>query len=99
MAMKTSLGGSCFLGDTDPIPYPCKFPIKVMGLRQDGFAEVIVEIVSRHDEAFDPAGLQMRPSAKGNYLSFTAIVNAISREQLDNIYRELTSHPMVKIVL
>ena len=99
MAMKTSLGGSCFLGDTDPILYPCKFPIKVMGLKQDGFAEVIVEIVSRHDEDFDPADLQMRPSAKGNYLSFTAIVNAVSRTQLDNIYRELTSHPMVKIVL
>ncbi len=70
-----------------------------MGLKQDGFAEVIVEIVSRHDEDFDPADLQMRPSAKGNYLSFTAIVNAVSRTQLDNIYRELTSHPMVKIVL
>jgi len=99
MTMQSSLSGSCFLGDTDPVPYPCKFPIKIMGLKQDGFAEVIVEIVSRHDAAFDPAGLQMRPSAKGKYLSFTAVVNAVSRVQLDSIYRELTSHPMVKIVL
>ncbi len=99
MAISSSLEGSCFIGDTDPIQYPCEFPIKIMGLRQDGFADVIVEIVSRHDETFDPAGLQMRSSSKGRYLAFTAVVNAISREQLDNIYRELTAHPMVKVVL
>ncbi len=99
MTINSNLSGSCFLGDADPIPYPCKFPIKIMGRKQDGFAEVIVEIVSRYDTAFDPAELQMRPSAKGKYLSFTAVINAVSRIQLDNLYRELTSHPMVKIVL
>jgi hypothetical protein len=41
----------------------------------------------------------MRPSTKGNYLSLTITVTATSREQLDNLYRELSGHPMVKYVL
>jgi putative lipoic acid-binding regulatory protein len=41
----------------------------------------------------------MRPSPKGNYLSLTVTVRATSREQLDNLYRALSSHPMVKVVL
>jgi putative lipoic acid-binding regulatory protein len=41
----------------------------------------------------------MRASREGNYLSVTATINATSREQLDNLYRELTSHPMVAMVL
>ena len=42
---------------------------------------------------------QMRPSAKGNYLSITCTVTATSQQQLDALYRELSSHPMVKVVL
>jgi putative lipoic acid-binding regulatory protein len=43
--------------------------------------------------------MEMRPSSKGNYLSLTVTVRATSREQLDNLYRALSSHPMVKVVL
>ena len=30
------------------IEYPCDFPIKVMGARVDGFAQVVIEVVLRH---------------------------------------------------
>ena len=43
----------------------------------------------RHAPDFDPATLEMRTSSAGNYLSLTATVNATSREQLDDLYREL----------
>jgi putative lipoic acid-binding regulatory protein len=43
--------------------------------------------------------MTMRPSSKGNYLALTVTVRATSREQLDNLYRELSSHAMVKVVL
>ena len=39
----------------------------------------------------------MRPSTKGTYLALTVTVRATSREQLDNLYRALSSHPMVKV--
>ena len=81
------------------IEYPSDFPIKIMGAMQDSFAEVIVEVVTRHDPEFHAGRLEMRPSSKGNYLSLTATVRATSREQLDNLYRALSAHPMVKVVL
>jgi putative lipoic acid-binding regulatory protein len=82
-----------------PLKFPCAFPIKVMGRTQDGFAQAIVAVVRRHAPDFDPATLEMRASSAGNYLSVTATIRATSREQLDDLYRDLTSHPMVAMVL
>lgn len=81
------------------LEFPCTFPIKIMGRTQDGFAQAIVEVVRRHASDFDAATLEMRTSSAGNYLSVTATVNATSREQLDDLYRELVAHPMVAMVL
>ena len=81
------------------LTFPCSFPIKVMGLTQDGFAQAMVLVVQKHAPDFDPATLEMRASRAGKYLSLTCTVNATSREQLDAIYRDLTSHPMVSMVL
>jgi hypothetical protein len=81
------------------ITYPCDFPIKIMGVTQDGFAQTMVDVVLLHDPEFDADKMEMRPSSKGNYLSLTVTVRATSREQLDNLYRALSSHPMVKVVL
>ena len=81
------------------LEFPCAFPIKIMGRRQDGFAQLIADIVVRHVPDFDPATLEMRTSSAGNYLSLTATVNATSREQLDDLYRDLVAQPMVAMVL
>ena len=81
------------------LTFPCVFPIKIMGRTQDGFAQAVSDVVRKHAPDFDPAALEMRTSKEGNWLSVTASVNATSREQLDNLYRELVAHPMVKMVL
>jgi uncharacterized protein len=81
------------------LTFPCVFPIKIMGRTQDGFAQAVADVVCKHAPDFDPAALEMRASKEGNWLSVTASVNATSREQLDNLYRELVAHPMVKMVL
>ena len=67
--------------------------------RVDGFAQTVLEVVLRHAPDFDAAAMQMRPSSKGNYLAITCTLNATSQAQLDALYRELSSHPMVKVVL
>ena len=82
-----------------PLVFPCSFPIKVMGRTQDGFAQAVADVVRKHAADFDPAALEMRSSKEGNWLSVTATVNATSRAQLDDLYRELVAHPMVKLVL
>ena len=81
------------------IEYPCDFPVKVMGLRVDGFAEAMCQVAQQFDPNFNPTTLEMRSSKAGNYLSVTLTIKATSREQLDNLYRALTGHPMVKVAL
>ena len=81
------------------IDYPCAFPIKVMGLKVEGFVHAITEVAERFDPSFDASTIELRPSKGGNYLGVTLTVQATSRAQLDDLYRALTSHPMVKVVL
>lgn len=81
------------------IEYPSEFPIKIMGAMHDAFAQTMVEVVTQHDPTFHAGKVDMRPSSKGTYLSLTVTVWVTSREQLDNLYRALSSHPMVKFVL
>jgi hypothetical protein len=81
------------------ITYPTHFPIKVMGANVEGFAEAIVHIVRHFDPDFDATTVEQRPSKAGNYMGLTVAVRVTSREQLDEVYRTLTSHPMVKVVL
>ena len=85
--------------DESVIEYPCAFPIKVMGLHQTAFVEAVVAIAQTHDPAFEPHTLEHRPSSSGTYLGLTVTVTATSREQLDQLYRAFTSHPLVKYVL
>lgn len=85
--------------DESLLSFPCDFPLKIMGRRDDGFAQAVLEVVLRHAPDFDAARMEMRPSAKGSYLSLTCTIRAVSREQLDALYRELTAHPAVKVVL
>ena len=80
------------------LEFPCDFPLKIMGATREGFAQAIVEIVLKHAPDFDAAKVEMRPSKAGNYLSLTCTIRAVSKPQLDALYRELTSHPWVKIV-
>jgi len=81
------------------IEYPSLFPIKVMGAMVEGFAEALAAVACEFDPGFDASTMEMRPSKGGNYLGVTLTITATSREQLDDLYRALTSHPMVKIVL
>ena len=81
------------------IEYPCDFPIKIMGRTEPGFAQTIVELVKRHAPELDSRNVEMRLSKKNRYLSITCTIRATSREQLDELYRELCDHPAVLMVL
>ncbi len=85
--------------DESLIVYPCDFPIKIMGVMRDDFAQTILALVLEYDPEFHAGRLEMRPSSKGNYLSLTATVRATSRQQLDDLYVALSGHAMVKVVL
>ncbi len=81
------------------LTFPCVFPLKVMGRREDGFAQAVTDVVLRHVPDFHPQTLEMRTSKNARYLSLTVTINARSQEQLDALYTELSKHPMVMMVL
>jgi putative lipoic acid-binding regulatory protein len=81
------------------IEYPSRFPIKVMGLNAVGFVHAITCIAAQFDATFDAATVELRPSKGDKYLGVTITITATSREQLDELYRTLSTHPMVKMVL
>ncbi len=79
--------------------FPCAFPLKIMGLANTALAQEVLAVVRRHAPDFDGATMVMRPSTGGKYVSLTCTINATSKAQLDTLYRELSGHPLVKIVL
>jgi uncharacterized protein len=81
------------------IEFPCDFPIKVMGETHVNFTSEIIKAIQTVIPNFDVAKIEMRGSSGGKYISLTCVVYVTSKPQLDNIYRALSSHPMVKVVL
>jgi putative lipoic acid-binding regulatory protein len=81
------------------IDYPSLFPIKVMGVKVDGLVAAITAVAHQFDASFDASTIELRESKGGKYLGVTITVTATSREQLDELYRTLSTHPMVKVVL
>lgn len=81
------------------LQFPCEFPLKVMGRRSDDFRSIVLGIVQKHVGAIAAPQIEERPSKDGNYLSVTCTFSAQSREQLDALYRELTSCEKVLVVL
>ena len=81
------------------LEFPCAFPLKVMGLSSEALAQTVLEIVRRHAPDFDGTQMEMRASSGGKYVSLTCTITATSKAQLDALYRELSGHPLVKVVL
>lgn len=81
------------------LEFPCAFPLKIMGLASDALAQAVLAVVLRHAPGFDGSTIEMRASSGGKYVSLTCTVQATSKAQLDALYRELSAHPLVKVVL
>lgn len=81
------------------LEFPCQFPLKIMGKHEEQFVLEVLTIVVRHAPDFDHSTIDKRPSRNGNYISITCTINAVSKEQLDALYREISSHPLVKFAL
>ena len=81
------------------IEFPCDFPIKVMGETNNDFASEIIKTIQTKLPSFDATKIEMRGSSGGKYISLTCTVHVTTKAQLDDIYRVITAHPMVKFAL
>ena len=86
-------------GPPSAIEYPSAFPVKVLGLNAEGIADAMIAVARGFDPGFDASTVELRPSRGDKYLGVTLTVTATSREQLDALYRALSTHEMVKVVL
>ncbi len=75
--------------EDSPLEFPCHFPIKVMGATASDFKISVIDIVKSHIPELVDEHINERPSSNNKYISLTVTVYVTSREQLDNIYREL----------
>lgn len=81
------------------LKFPCDFPIKVVGQLSDEFEIAVLGIIRKHLPHFSDSAYQARPSNQGKYLALTITVHVMSKEQLDDIYRDLSSSPHVLMAL
>jgi putative lipoic acid-binding regulatory protein len=82
-----------------PHHFPSEFPIKVMGRQGSEVRALSQAIVEKHAGPLIEAHIKTRTSADGNFLALTYTITATSREQLDDIYRELTACKSVLMAL
>lgn len=75
------------------IKFPCEFTIKVFGPGTDEFEATVLMIIHKHVPNLSDRAIQTRPSEQGKYRALSVTVYVESKEQLDNIYHELTSSP------
>jgi len=79
--------------------FPCEFPIKAMGKAGTEFDSVVVGLVRKHYPDLLEGAVKTRLSRGGKYMAVTVTINAQSRQQLDNIYLELTADKRVLFAL
>jgi len=81
------------------LEFPCRFPIKAMGLAEPGFDDLVLTIVREHVPDLGEGAVVTRPSKGGKWVSVTVTIEATSRSQLDAIYQALSDHDKVVMAL
>ncbi len=79
--------------------FPCVFPVKVMGANQEDFERLVISLIQKHAVIKAENVTISRLSRNGRFISVTVHINAESQEQLDAIYRELSAHERVLMML
>jgi putative lipoic acid-binding regulatory protein len=81
------------------LTFPCDMPMKVIGLNISEFENTIFEIIERRDLRIAKEDVTSILSRNETYRSMSFHFFAENREQVDDLYRELTSNQYVKWVL
>ncbi|MGI9219485.1 MAG: YbeD family protein [Woeseiaceae bacterium] len=87
------------MSDESLLEFPCDFPIKIMGRESEEFQSLARGLVEKHTGPLADAAVVSALSRNGTFVSVTVTVIAQSQEQLDDIYRELTSNDEVLMAL
>lgn len=87
------------MAEESALQFPCEFPIKMMGRDTAEFRRLARTLVETHSGAVPDEAVQAALSRKGSFVSVTVTITATSQQQLDDIYRDATSHDDVLMAL
>ncbi|MGI9238074.1 MAG: YbeD family protein [Woeseiaceae bacterium] len=87
------------MNEESALQFPCEFPIKMMGRDTPEFRQLARALIENHTGAVPDDAVQAAVSRKGSFVSITVTITAISQQQLDDIYRDATSHDEVLMAL
>ncbi|MGD9020193.1 MAG: DUF493 domain-containing protein [Lysobacterales bacterium] len=81
------------------LEFPCRFPVKIIGHNVDDFEALVTGIVLAHADRHEGVDVTTNTSRAGRYLAVTVTIEAVSKDQLDRIYRDLSDCEHVRMVL
>ena len=81
------------------LQFPCAFPIKIMGRDTPEFRALARGLVETHVGPVAGSAVQAAVSRNGRFVSITVTITATSQQQLDEIYRDASSHDDVLMAL
>lgn len=81
------------------LEFPCNFPIKMMGRDTSEFRIIARALVENHVGALADGAVRAAVSRNGAFVSVTVTITATSQQQLDDIYRDVSSHDDVLMAL
>ncbi len=85
--------------EENTLQFPCEFVLKIFGLANEEFEITALTIIRKHVTFMQENAIRTRHSEDKKYLALTVTLHIESREQLDNLYRELSSSKKILMVL
>tara|TARA_B100000700_G_scaffold309178_1_gene387832 strand:+ start:652 stop:915 length:264 start_codon:yes stop_codon:yes gene_type:complete len=87
------------LSEETRILFPCDYPIKVLCKNRKGIVDDIKDCIGKHDSNINELSMTQKVSGKGNYISLTVVLYALSEKHVMGIYLDLKNIESVKLVL
>ena len=87
------------MSEESALEFPCDFPIKMMGRNTTEFRQLARELVENHTGPVADQAVQTSLSRNDRFISVTVTISATSQQQLDDIYRDASSHSDVLMAL
>ncbi len=81
------------------IEFPCDYPVKIVGVNRDSFAQDVIELTRKHAPEITDEHVKVRPSSAGTYCAVTITIIATGEPQLRELHETLKAHPLVHLVL
>ncbi len=86
--------------ETSLIEFPCPFTIKTFGKATSEYEMAVLNVIKRHAaDSLSEHSIRQRYSKDKNYLALSITIQAHSKQQLDDIYQDLTKEPLVTMAL